>query len=73
MALAMVFTTEATAQDFGGLDKSPMDAASFPSSYKVSDKAVRITYGRPQLKGRPVADEYATLRTRSVAQKKPRL
>ncbi|MDB4292950.1 DUF2911 domain-containing protein [Maribacter sp.] len=56
MALAMVFTTEATAQDFGGLDKSPMDAASFPSSYKVSDKAVRITYGRPQLKGRAIAD-----------------
>jgi len=56
MALTMVFTTEATAQDFGGLDKSPMDAASFPSSYKVADKAVRVTYGRPQLKGRAVAD-----------------
>jgi len=56
MALAMVFATEATAQKFGGLDKSPMDGASFPSSYKVSDKAVRVIYSRPQLKGRAVAD-----------------
>lgn len=56
MAFAMVFTTEATAQDFSGLDKSPMDGASYPASYKVSDKAVRITYSRPQLKGRAVAD-----------------
>ena len=56
VAIAMAFTTEAFSQDFSGLDKSPMDAASFPSSYKVTDKAVRITYGRPQLKGRAVAD-----------------
>lgn len=56
VAMAMIFTTEATAQKFSGMDKSPMDAAAFPSSYKVSDKAVRITYSRPQLKDRAVAD-----------------
>ena len=56
MAIALVFSLEANAQDFAGLDKSPMDAASFPSSYKVSDKAVRVTYGRPQLKGRSMSD-----------------
>ena len=56
MAIALVFSLEASAQDFAGLDKSPMDAASFPSSYKVSDKAVRITYSRPQLKGRSMSD-----------------
>ncbi len=56
MAIALVFSLEASAQDFAGLDKSPMDAASFPSSYKVSDKAVRVTYGRPQLKGRSMSD-----------------
>lgn len=54
--LALVFTTNAAAQKFSGLDKSPMDMATYPSSYKVSDKAVRVTYGRPQLKGRSVSE-----------------
>ena len=52
MALAMVFSTTAFAQDFGGLDKSPMDMAAFPTSYKEAAKAVRVVYSRPQLKGR---------------------
>jgi hypothetical protein len=56
IALTLVFSTSATAQEFSGLDKSPMDMASFPSSYRVSDKAVRITYSRPQLKGRSLSD-----------------
>ncbi|NHF57981.1 DUF2911 domain-containing protein [Flavobacteriaceae bacterium TP-CH-4] len=56
MAVAMVFVTETSAQEFSGLDKSPMDAASYPSDYKVSDKAVRIIYSRPQLKGRSLAE-----------------
>ncbi len=56
LMLALVFTTNATAQNFSGLDKSPMDMATYPSSYKVSDKAVRVTYGRPQLKGRSVSE-----------------
>ena len=33
-----------------------MDMASYPTSYRVSDKAVRITYSRPQLKGRALTD-----------------
>ena len=56
MAIAMVFSTEAMAQDFSGMDKSPLDNASYPSDYKVSDKVVRITYGRPQLKGRALSE-----------------
>ncbi|WP_350287706.1 DUF2911 domain-containing protein [uncultured Croceitalea sp.] len=55
-ALALVFSTEATAQKFSGLDKSPADIASFPTSYKESDKAARVIYGRPQLKGRSMGD-----------------
>jgi hypothetical protein len=56
IALALIFTTEANAQDFGGLDKSPADIAAFPSSYKVSDKLIKVTYSRPQLKGRELSD-----------------
>ena len=41
-----------SAQEFKGLDKSPMDMTAFPSSYKISDKTVKIVYSRPQLKGR---------------------
>ena len=33
-----------------------MDAATFPSSYKESNKLIKITYGRPQLKGRGMND-----------------
>jgi len=56
LMLALVFTTNVSAQKFSGLDKSPMDMATYPSSYKVSDKAVRVTYSRPQLKGRSVSE-----------------
>ncbi len=47
-----LFSTETFAQKFPELDKSPMDVATFPSSYRVSDKLVKVVYSRPQLKGR---------------------
>jgi hypothetical protein len=51
-----LFTTQLSfAQNFSDLNKSPMDGASYPSSYKISDKDVMITYGRPQLKGRALS------------------
>lgn len=53
--IALVFTNKAVAQSFAGLDKSPMDAAAYPSSYRVSDKLVKVVYSRPQLKGRKVS------------------
>ncbi|WP_405380942.1 DUF2911 domain-containing protein [Maribacter sp. LLG6340-A2] len=53
---ALLLTTVSTAQDFSGIDKSPMDMAAFPSDYKIADKAVRIIYSRPQLKGRSMAE-----------------
>jgi len=52
LAIAIVFTTNTNAQEFKGLDKSPMDAASYPSDYKISDKLVKIVYSRPQLNER---------------------
>ena len=53
--VSLITSTEISAQEFSGLDKSPMDAASYPSSYRISDKVVKVTYGRPQLKGRDLA------------------
>ena len=53
-ALLTVFSIEA--QEFPGLDKSPMDAASFPTSYRESNKAIKITYSRPQLNGRSLSE-----------------
>jgi hypothetical protein len=53
--LALFATQLAFAQDFSGLDKSPLDAASYPSSHKVSDKAIKVIYSRPQLKGRELS------------------
>lgn len=42
-----------SAQDFK-VDKSPMDQASFPMSYKEANKDIKVTYSRPQLKGRAI-------------------
>ncbi|WP_452222843.1 DUF2911 domain-containing protein [Lacinutrix chionoecetis] len=51
-AFMMFLSFNVTAQDFAPLDKSPLDAASFPTSYKESNKLVKVIYSRPQLKGR---------------------
>ncbi len=51
-AITLTSSLRLTAQEFKSLDKSPMDVAAFPSSYKISDKIVKVTYSRPQLKGR---------------------
>ncbi|MGJ8659467.1 DUF2911 domain-containing protein [Cellulophaga fucicola] len=56
LVLTMVFSTSATAQKFPGLDKSPADIATQPSSYKISKKNIRVIYSRPQLKGRMIKD-----------------
>ncbi len=52
LTIAFLFTNEISAQEFADLDKSPMDAAAYPVSYKESNKLVKVTYSRPQLKGR---------------------
>ena len=56
LAVAMVFSTEATAQKFSGLDKSPADIVTFPTSSRVPQKSVKVIYSRPQLKGRSLAE-----------------
>ncbi len=56
LVLALVLTSVVTAQEFSGMDKSPMDMAAYPTDYKISDKAMRIIYGRPQLKGRSMSE-----------------
>ncbi len=52
----MLLSLNVNAQDFKGLDKSQMDAASFPTDYKVSDKLIKIVYSRPQLNGRLLSE-----------------
>ena len=55
LVFTVIFSNQATAQEFDPLDKSPLDVARFPYSYRTSDKVVKVTYSRPQLKGRTVA------------------
>ena len=50
--ITLISSPQLTAQEFRSLDKSPLDMAAFPSSYKISDKIVKVIYSRPQLKGR---------------------
>ncbi|NMH87845.1 DUF2911 domain-containing protein [Flavivirga algicola] len=51
----MLLSTNVGAQKFSKLDKSPMDAAAFPSSYKDPNKLIKIVYSRPQLKERALS------------------
>lgn len=51
-AIVLLCSTHIEAQKFSKLDKSPMDAAAFPTDYKDSNKLIKIVYSRPQLKGR---------------------
>ncbi|QWX82878.1 DUF2911 domain-containing protein [Cellulophaga sp. HaHaR_3_176] len=55
-ACLLLISTTANAQKFSSLDKSPLDAAAYPSSYKVAEKLVKVTYSRPQLKGRSISE-----------------
>ncbi|MCF6308533.1 MAG: DUF2911 domain-containing protein [Flavobacteriaceae bacterium] len=53
-AFLMVLSTNMTAQEFSDLDKSPLDIAAYPTSYKDAKKEMKIIYSRPQLKGRSI-------------------
>jgi Protein of unknown function (DUF2911) len=55
LAFLLFLSANTFAQDFPDLDISPMDAATFPGNYKVSDKLIKVVYSRPQLKGRTLS------------------
>ena len=52
IATLLLVVCQLNAQQFKGLDKSPMDAAAFPADYRESNKLIKIVYSRPQLKNR---------------------
>ncbi|WP_341220349.1 DUF2911 domain-containing protein [Polaribacter atrinae] len=54
-AIAIISSTHTFAQKFPRLDVSPLDAATYPSDWRNSDKLVKVIYGRPQLKGRALS------------------
>lgn len=56
MFFALAFSTDALAQKFDSLDKSPMDMVSYPPIHDGSEVTVRITYSRPMLKGRSLSE-----------------
>ncbi|MCR9226864.1 MAG: DUF2911 domain-containing protein [Flavobacteriaceae bacterium] len=56
LCTGLVFSTDAVAQKFSGLDKSPADIAYYPASSRETVKAARVIYSRPQLKGRSLAE-----------------
>ena len=47
--------TSLEAQNFRGIDKSPLDMVNYPSSSRVQDKMVRVLYSRPKLNGRDLS------------------
>ncbi|WP_053975691.1 DUF2911 domain-containing protein [Mangrovimonas xylaniphaga] len=55
LAFTMFLSQGINAQEFSDLDKSPMDAAAYPTSHKESSKSIKVIYSRPQLKGRPLS------------------
>lgn len=55
-AFMIVLSSNVQAQKFPDLDKSPMDVAAFPTDYKNAAKIAKITYSRPQLKGRALSE-----------------
>lgn len=53
-AFVMLLTTNVNAQKFAGLDKSPMDIATFTTS-RNSPAIAKVVYSRPQLKDRALS------------------
>ena len=52
LVMTLMTFSEFNAQEFPKLDVSPMDAASYPSNWRDTNKMVKVFYSRPQLKQR---------------------
>lgn len=55
-AFVMLLSLNASAQKFPDLDKSPLDAVSYPNDFKEPSKTIKVIYSRPQLKGRALSE-----------------
>ena len=56
LAAAVAFSPELNAQDFAGLDKSPLDLAYYRPS-RGAQPVMRVLYSRPQMNGREIFGE----------------
>lgn len=55
LALLALYSNNVSAQNFGYMDKSPMDVTTFPKQNKETNKLLKVYYSRPFLKGRAVS------------------
>lgn len=55
LSAVLIATFSLSAQEFKGLDKSPLDMIQYPTSNRDSNKSIRVLYSRPQLKGRALS------------------
>ena len=55
LLIVLATGTSLEAQNFRGLDKSPLDMVNYPASSRVQEKMVRVLYSRPQLNGRDLS------------------
>lgn len=55
LSALLLATFSVSAQEFRGLDKSPLDMIQYPTSNRETNKSIRVLYSRPQLKGRALS------------------
>ncbi len=52
LLISLLFNSNISAQKFSDLDVSPLDITSYPTSFRDSNKQIKVIYSRPQLKER---------------------
>ena len=56
LSAVLLATFSLSAQEFKGLDKSPLDMIQYPTNNRDSNKSIRVLYSNPQLKGRALSN-----------------